>query len=238
VAKRIVINFEPSQAPAAARRPKRRRWLRILALLGLFVVGIIVVIGVAGFFSWRRYQASPEYSLTLLVDAALRSDPAELAKLMDDDEIAKNMAGSINQKAVARYGGSIDSATQQQIDRSMPALLSRLKPTIHDEVVKEIRALATTPEPKPFPVLLVLVPRLVKLTTEGDLANGSSAVTTTNFQLTMRRDSDRWKVIDFNNDAVVQRVVDAVIKDLPPIGGFDSDNPLLKNLGRSRKRRR
>jgi hypothetical protein len=54
----------------------------------------------------------------------------------------------------------------------------------------------------------------------------------------MRRDSDRWKLIDFNSDAVVQRVVDSVMKDLPPIGGFDSDNPLLKNLGRSRKRRR
>jgi hypothetical protein len=238
VAKRIVINFDPSQAPAGARRPKRRRWLRILALLAIVFVAIIVVIAVVGFFSWRRYQASPEYSLTLLVDAALRSDTAELAKLMDDDEIARNMAASVNQKAVARYGGSIDVTTQQQIDKTMPALLSRLKPTIHDEVVKEIRALATTPEPKPFPVLLVLVPRLVKITTEGDLAKGASAVTTTNFQLTMRRDSDRWKLIDFNSDAVVQRVVDSVMKDLPPIGGFDSDNPLLKNLGRSRKRRR
>jgi hypothetical protein len=63
-------------------------------------------------------------------------------------------------------------------------------------------------------------------------------VTTTNFDLTMRRDSDRWKVVSFNDDTMVQRVVDSVMKDLPPIGGFDSNSPLFKNSGRPRKRNR
>jgi hypothetical protein len=234
---RIVVNLEPGTAPAA-RRPKRRRWLRILARLALLVVAIVVVIAVVGFFSWRRFQTSPEYSLTLLVDAAFRNDTAELAKRLDDDEIAKNMFTTVNQKVIDHYGGSINASTQQQIDKLMPSLLPGLKQTIHDEVVKEIRALETTSDPKPFPVLLVLVPRLVKVTTDGDLAKGSSVATTTNFELTMRRDGDRWKVVGFNDDAVVQRVVDTVTKQLPAINAVDANSPLFKNPNKSRKRRR
>ena len=234
---RIVVNFEPGQGPAA-RRPKGRRWLRILTLLALLLAALVVVIAVVGFFSWRRFQTSPEYSLTLLVDAALRNDTVELAKRLDDDEIAKNMLATVNQKAIDRYGGSISASTQQQINKLMPSLLPGLTQTVHDEVVQRIRGLATTSEPKPFYVLVALVPRLVKITAEGDLAQCSSAVTTTKFDLTMRRDSDRWKVVSFNDDAVVQRIVDNVMKDLPAIGGFDSNSPLFKNPGRPRKRNR
>ena len=235
---RIVVNFEPGNTPATSRPRKGRRWLRILGALALLFVVFIVVVAVGGFFSWRHFQTSPEYSLTLLVDAVLRNDTTELAQRLDDEEIAKNMLATVNQKAVARYGGAINANTQQQIDKLMPSLLPGLKQKVHDEVVQRIRGMATTPEPKPFYVLLVAVPRLVKVTTEGDLARCSSAVTSTNFDLTMRRDSDRWKVVSFNDDTMVQRVVDSVMKDLPPIGGFDSNSPLFKNSGRPRKRNR
>jgi Protein of unknown function (DUF2939) len=234
---RIVVNLEPGTGPAA-RRPKRRRWLRILGVLAILFVVFIVVIAVAGFFSWRRFQASPEYSLALLIDAAQRNDQQQLAKLIDEDEIAKNMVANVNQKAVARYGGAMNANTQQQIDKLMPSLLPRVKQTIHDEVTNEIKSFAAGSEPKPFIVLLVTVPSLIKTTTEGDMAKATAAVSGRNLDLTMHRDTDRWKVVAFNDDAVVQRVVDSVMKELPAIGGFDSNSPLFKNPGRSRKRNR
>ena len=233
---RIVVNFEPGQAPAAARRPKRRRWLRILALLALVVVAVIVVIAVAGFFSWRRFQSSPEYSLTLLVDAAQRNDTAALARLIDDDAITNNMLATVRQKTVDRYGGSTNPAAQQQIDKTVPVLLPVLKRTIHDEVTNEINSLVAGSQPKTFLVLLATVPTLMTVTTDGDTAKAS--VKNRNVELTLRRDADRWKVVAFNDDTVVQRVVDNVVKELPPIDGFDANGPLFKNSGRSRKRRR
>jgi hypothetical protein len=236
VAKRIVINFEPGKAQAI--RPKRRRWLRILAALAIIVVAFVIVVGIVGFFSWRRFQASPEYSLALLVDAVQRNDQEQLAKLIDDDEIAKNMSASVSQKAAARYGGAISASTQQQIERVMPSLLPRLKQTIHDEVIKEIRSFASTSEPKPFIVLLLTVPSVVTITTEGDVAKASAARSNQTFELTMRRDADRWKLVAFNDDAVVQRLTDTVMKDLPAIGALDSGDPLLKIPGKPRKRRR
>jgi hypothetical protein len=178
--------------------------------------------------------------LTLLVDAAQRGDVEELAKRIDDEEIARNMAAIVSKKASSRYGLAMSSATQQKIDQAMPALLPRLKQTIHDEVANEIKnfVAASPPNPKPFLILLITVPSLVKITTEGDIAKAVSAVTQNSFELTMRRDADRWKVTGFNNDAVVQRIVDSMMKELPAIGSVDSVDPLLKNLGKPRKKKR
>lgn len=235
MAKRIVINIEPGNKPAAGR--KSRRWPRILALLAIVVVVVIGLAVVGGFFWWRHYQSTPAYSLTLLVDAAQRGDVEEFAKRIDDEEIARNMAALVSKKASSRYGFPTNAATQQKIDQAMPALLPRLKQTVHEEVAKEIKNLASVSEPKPFILLLVTVPSLVKITTEGDIAKAASAVANSSFELTMRRDADRWKVTGFNNDAVVQRVVDSMMKDLPAIGSVDSVDPLLKNLGKPRKKR-
>lgn len=234
VAKRIVINLEPGNKPV---RHKSRRWVRILALLAIVLVVVIGLAAVGGFFWWRHYQSTPAYSLTLLVDAAQRGDVEELAKRIDDEEIARNMAAVVSQKASSRYGVAMSSATQQKIDQAMPALMPRLKQTIHDEVAKEVRNLASASEPKPFILLVITVPSLVKITTEGDIAKAASAVSQSPFELTMRRDADRWKVTGFNNDAVVQRVVDSMMKELPAIGSVDSVDPLFKNLGKPRKKR-
>ena len=232
---RIVVNFDPAKSPAA-RQPKRRRWLRILALLALLFVVVIVVIGVAGFFSWRRFQASPEYSVVLLVDAAQRNDQEQLAKLVDDDEVAKNMMAAINQKVVERNGGATNA--QQQIDKLMPTLFPRVKQTVHNEVANHHKLFLADSQPKPFYVLLAAIPPIVKITTEGDTARVNASLTTGKIDFTMRRNADRWKVVGVNDDALVQRVADSVMKDLPPIGGFDANSPLFKNLGRPRKRNR
>ena len=238
--KRIVINLEPGPGNKPPVRRKSRRWLKVLALLAIVVVVVIGLAAVGGFFWWRHYQTTPAYSLTLLIDAVQRGDAEELAKRIDDEEIARNMAAVVSKKASSRYGLAMSSATQQRIDQAMPVLLPRLKQTMHEEVTKEIKnfVAASAPNPKPFYVLLFLVPSLVKITTEGDVAKAASAVTHSSFELTMKRDADRWKVTGFNNDTVVQRVVDSVMKDLPAIGSVDSVDPLLKNLGKPRKKRR
>jgi len=53
----------------------------------------------------------------------------------------------------------------------------------------------------------------------------------------MRRDGDRWKVVDFKDDVLVQRVVDNVMKELPPIGALDLKIPLLKSQKPRRRNR-
>ena len=236
---RIVINLDqPDGAPTTPRgrvaTRKRRRWPRVLAILAVLVLGLIVVAAAGGFFWWRHYQTTPAYTLTLMIDAAQRNDAAEFQKRIDDDAIAKNMIATVSQKAAGRYGFALNSSVQSQIDKVVPSLLPQLKQTIHDEVVKEIKEFASKSQPRPFVFLVVAVPSLVTVTTEGDTAKATAKVGDRSIELTMQRDADRWKVTDFKDDVVVQHVVDDVMKQLPAIGGVDANSPLLKKSVRGR----
>ncbi len=173
-----------------------------------------------------------------MVDAAQRNDVAEFQKQIDDEEIAKNMVASVSQKAAGRYGLALSGPMQKQIDTVVPSLLPRIKQTIHDEVAKEIKEFSSASEPRSFIVLLFTVPSLVKVTTEGDIAKATAAIRDRTIELTMKRDADRWKVTDFKDDVVVQRIVDSVMKDLPAIGTIDPNSPLFKRLGRAKTGRR
>lgn len=211
---RIVIDLN---APRPKRASRTRRWPRVLAVLGLVVLIVVVVVAVAGFVSWRYYQSTPTYTLALMIDAAQRNDVAEFEKRIDSEAIAKNMAAGISQKAAGRYGLALNSSIQQQIDAAMPALLPRLKQTIHDEVGKELRQFAASSEPQPFILLLVAIPSLLTITTEGDTAKATTTVSGRTIELAMQRDAERWKVTEFKDDVVVQRVVDSMMKELPAI---------------------
>src|ERR1044072_4103326 len=113
---RIVINLEGQGA--AGRKPvqKRRRWPRVLAILALLILIGVVAAAAGGYFWWRHYQSTPAYAVTLLVDAAQRNDVAGFEKLINDDEVAKNMVAAVSQKAAGRYGYALNSSIQQRID--------------------------------------------------------------------------------------------------------------------------
>jgi len=235
---RIVINLDGQRAEGTKPVRKRRRWLRVLAILALLVLIGIVGLAVGGFFWWRHYQSTPAYAATLLVDAAQRNDVAAFEKLINDDEVAKNMVASVSQKAAARYGYALNSSVQQRIDGLMPTLLPQLKQTIHAEVVKELQDLAAKSEPRPFILLVVTVPRLMTVTTAGDTAKVKAPLPERTIEFTMQRDAERWKVTEVNDDVLVQRVVDNVMKELPAIGAVDANSPLLKKSQRKSRRNR
>ena len=239
---RIVINVDgpPDEGtqPARFSSRKRRRWPRVLAILGLLVLLGVVVVAAGGFFWWRHYQSTPSYSVTCLVDAAQRNDQTEFQKYINGDEIAKNMVASVSQKAAARYGYALNSSIQQQIDNAMPALMPRLKQTINDEALKQIQSFAAKSEPKPFIFLLITVPSVMIVSTEGNTAKVTAPLNDRAIELTMQRDADRWKVTELKDDVLVQRVVDSVMKDLPAIGSVDPNSPLLKQATKKNKRRR
>lgn len=245
--KRIVINLDappgspgsPGAAPGSpmARGGKKRRWPKVLGVLFvLFLVGV-VGLAVGGFFFWRYFQSTPSYALSVMIDAAQRGDTAEFEKRLDDDAIAKNMVGAVSEKAAARYGIALSDKVKQQIDSSMPSLLQQLKPAIHDEVSKQIKEFASKSEPKPFVLLVAAVSSLMTITTEGDSAKASASLNNRRFELAMKRGADGWKVTDFKDDAVVQRIVDNVMKQLPAIGALDPNSPILKPRKRSSRGR-
>ncbi len=236
---RIVINLD---SPAGSRSAhgripggRTRRWPRVLAILAVLVLVVVAVTAIGGYLWWRHYQTTPAYSLTLIIDAAQRNDMPEFEKRIDDDAIARNMIASVSQNAADRYGFALSDSLQQRIDKLLPSLLPRLNRTIHEEVAKEIREVAAKSEPRPFIVLALAVPGFVTITTEGETARASAPIHNRTIELTLRRDAERWKVTEYKDDVVVQRVVDSMMKELPAIGSSDLNIPLLKTPGRKSK---
>lgn len=239
--KRIVINLDSPEAAAQrgrATRTKSRRGLRILAIIFGLLMVIAIATAVGGFFWWRNYQTTPAYTLALILDAAQRNDSPEFQKRIDDEEIAKNMIATVSQKAAGRYGFALSGLMQQRIDSLLPSLTPRLKQAINDEVAKELKDVASKSEPKPFLLLAATLSSIVNVTTEGDSAKATTSMLGRPIELTMRRDSDRWKVTEYKDEVVVQRVVDSVMKELPAIGSIDNNSSLLKQISRPNRPRR
>lgn len=241
---RIVINLDQSGQPGSTPRQsyagsdrRSRRWLKVLGVLAAVCVVIVLIVAAAAFFWWRNYQTTPAYSLALVIDAAQRDDMPAFRSRLDDDEIARNLVVSVREKASSRYGIALSSALQEKIDSLLPALLPQLKDRIHTEVAKEVREFSARAESKPFVVVALAISSLVTITTDGDNARAIAPIPDRTIEVLMRRDGDLWKIVDFKDDVLVQRVVDGMMKDLPAIGGLDLKIPLLKSP-RPRRRNR
>jgi len=235
---RIVIDLDGGKA-AESQKPARkgRRWVRVLGILGLVVLLVVAVVATEAFLWWRNYRAMPAYSVVVLVDAAARNDFAEFQKHINEDEIVKNMVASVSQKAAGRYGFALNSSIQQQIDERVPSLLPGLKETIRDEVRAQMAFNGLAPHGRSFIYLLLNVPPLLTVTTEGDTANVKLPRGKLMIELTMQRYADGWKITEFKDELAIQRIVDSIMKDLPAIGKIDPNSPLLKQPQRRRSGR-
>jgi hypothetical protein len=234
---RIVINLDGQRVDGTNPVRKRRRWPRVLAILAFLVLIGVVGVGVAGFLWWRHYQSTPSNAVALLVDAAQQNDVAAFERLINDDEVARNMVASVSQKAAARYGYALNSSIQQRIDALIPTLLPQLKKTIHDEVVKDLTVFSAEVKPKGFIGHFFVLPKFVTIKAEGDEATVEARMLDRAIELKMRQAAGQWQVVEVKDDVLVQRVVDNVMKELPAIGAVDANSPLLKKSQRKKSGR-
>jgi hypothetical protein len=241
IKRRIVINLDPA-ANRAARGQKGTgkhragRWPAILASLTAFVFVVVAIALVSGYLWWRHYQTTPAYSLALIFDAGQRNDMDAFDKQIDDEAIAKSMVATVGEKAAGRYGLALSGTLQTKIETLVLSLVPKLKKDIHNEVAKEIKEFADTSEPKPFIVVALAVPRFATIDTKGDSAHASATIRDRKIELVMHRYGSLWKVVDFKDDALTERVVDSVMRDLPAIGGLQLSDQSDK-LGKPKKKR-
>ena len=102
----------------------------------------------------------------------------------------------------------------------MPALLPSLKESVRGALTKRVREISERSEPTPFVVLAIGLPYYVDIIAESDSAKVKAPVRDQQIELTLKRNGDRWKVVAMKDDAVVQSIVDDIIKDFPAVGQF------------------
>lgn len=245
--RRIVIPLNQGPAGSYAKRaasgkaggrnatpgsPRKSRVGKVLAILGITVVVIVLLVAGGGFLWWRHYQTTPTYALALLVDAAQRNDIATVDTIADIDKIVDNLAAQVTDKAAGRYGVALSGDMRKTIEARVPGLLPSIKRQVRNAVAERIKKISAQADRKPFFVVAVVMPYFVHVTTVGgEIADATITAQDRQVELELLRNGDVWKLVAVKDDALVQQLVDNLIKELPAIGpntGSEIRQKLLK----------
>lgn len=223
---RIVIDLDKARADEQVLVRARRsgRVGRTLGIIAIVLVVIVIGLAAGGYFWWRHYQTQPAYSLALLVDAAQRNDGAEIDRLLDMDKITNDFVAQVK----ARVPGS--SLLPAQVEQT---LTPKLKPTVRDELTKELQRLTERAKGKPFPLVALAVPYFVEIKQDGNAAIAEMKLQDQQIKLTMQADATgRWQTVAIQDDKLAELIADSVKKNLPksPAQWQDALEKQLKGL--------
>jgi len=222
---RIVIPLDNARADEGRVRARRSgRAGRVLGFIAIVLVVVIIGALAGGYFWWRHYQGRPAYSLALLVDAAQRNDGAEIDRLLDMDKITNDFVSQVKAKIP---GASLLPAQIEQ------TLTPNLKPTVRDELIKELQRLTEQAKGKPFPLVALAVPYLVDVKQNGNAATAEMKLQDQKVKLTMQADAaGNWQTVAIQDDKLAELIADSVKKNLPksPSQWQDALEKQLKGL--------
>jgi hypothetical protein len=227
---RIVIDLDKARADEQGRVRARRsgRVGRVLGFIAVVLVVIVIGAAAGGYFWWRHYQTQPAYSLALLVDAAQRNDGAEIDRLLDMDKITNDFVAQVKARVpgASAVGGLLPAQVEQ-------TLTPKLKPTVRDELIKEVQRLTERAAGKPFPLVALAVPYFVDIKQAGNAASAEMKLQDQQIKLTMQADAaGRWQTVAIQDDKLAELVADSVKKNLPksPSQWQDALEKQLKGL--------
>src|SRR5258708_597445 len=222
----IVVPLDEARADDQGGGRERRsgRAGRVLGFIAIILAVVIIGALLGGYFWWRHYQAQPPYSLALLVDAAQRNDGAEIDRLLDLDKITTDFVTQVK----ARVPGS--QLLPAQIEQT---LTPKLKPTVRDELIKEVQRLTERANGKPFPLVALAVPYFADIKQDGNAATAEMKLQDEQIKLTMQADAaGSWQTVAIQDDKLADLIADSVKKNLPrsPAQWQDALEKQLKGL--------
>ena len=111
---------------------------------------------------------------------------------------------------------------RKQVDSLLPGLLPAIKQTVRDGIAARVKEISQNAKQKPFIVVAVTIPYVVDIKENGDTAT-IVIVHDSRVEGEMQRDGPTWKVVALQDDALMQRIVEEVIKhvDLSAIQKID-----------------
>ena len=222
---RIVINMD-------SPRPKKARGRLGKVLLILAVVLLLIVggLGTGGYFWWRNFQNGPAYSLAVMVDAVQRNDTATFDKMIDPDKISTDFVTQVRDKMSGSLAASL---APTQTDAATAAVSAKLKETVHEQLLNELRELTEVAKGKPLFIVALAVPYFADIKQENNTASATINIKNEVIKLTMQAEDNRWRIVAVQDEKLAKLVADAVVKSLPANGAHTQDEirKQLEKLG-------
>jgi hypothetical protein len=208
---RIVINLDSPRPPRA-----RGRVGKVLLIIGVVLILIAGGLGVGGYFWWRNFQTGPSYSLARMVDAVQRNDNATVDSMLDTDKISADFVAQVREKTA---GSSLaTSLWPSQADAVNAAVSAKLKETIHDQLLTELRDLTDVAKGKPLFLIALGIPYFADVTRQDNTASATVKIKNEVIKINMQSADNRWRIVAVQDEKLAKMVADAVVKSLPTSG--------------------
>ena len=211
--RRFVVPLDRRDRGGAVRKgaPGKSRAGKILGIVGIGLFILLLCLAIGLFFWWQHYKTTPAYTLALLVDAAQRNDMPTVDKIVDTDKIVNNFTSHVAEKVAGSYGPALNDAVRKQVDSLLPGLMPAINQMVRDGIAARVKEISQNAKQKPFIVVALGLPYVVNIKENGDRA---TIVVVHDSRVTgdMLRDGPTWKIVALQDDALMQRIVEEVIK--------------------------
>ena len=155
-----------------------------------------------------------------MVDAVQRNDTATFDKMIDPDKISADFVSQVRDKMSGSLAASLSSA---QTDAVNAAVSAKLKQTIHEQLINELRGLTEVAKGKPLFIVALGVPYFADIKQENSSASATVNIKNEVIKLNMQAEDNRWRIVAVQDEKLATMVADAVVKSVPANGSQVQD---------------
>jgi len=209
--KKEEIKSSLEKSPATKKRGGCGRILGISAV----VLAVFALIGATvAYFYWQGLKTTPQYSLALLVDAGRRGDQAAIDQLVDTDAVVDSFLPQVTDKAVEMYGKNMPADRIAKVKEYSTPLLPAIKQRARAEVPRIIQEKTDQFASVPYWAIAVGAEYYLDIKPDGETALVTSKIPGRQFDLTMKRAGDKWRVVGIRDDALATRIAQTIGQEL------------------------
>lgn len=193
------------------------------------LASLALIASIAAYFYWRSFEDTPQYSLALLIDSSRRGDDQAFAEFVDSDTVIENFLPQITSKAAEMYGRGMPPAVLDQLLKIASPILPIAKDRARTELPRLLRNETQRFSDVPFPAMVLGADKYLDIKIDGEVATVTSRLPEHRFEVQMKKNENRWKIVGVRDEALATRIAQSVGEQL--IGAATNGDP--KNAGKS-----
>lgn len=215
--------FEPvKKSSANSSTPQKGGCGRILKISGVAVAILLLFGTVAGYFYWQSLKSTPQYSLALLVEAARQKDQKAIDELVDTDAVVESFLPQVIDKAVELYGKNLPAEKIAKVKETAAPLMPAIKQRAREEVPRVIAEKTDKFSGIPYWAIAIGAGYYLDIKPEGETATVLSKIPERQFELTMKKNGDKWRVVGIKDEALATRIAQTIGQELIAISSKES----------------
>lgn len=192
------------------------------------LASLALIASIAAYFYWRSFEDTPQYSLALLIDSSRRGNDSAFSKFVDTDAVIENFLPQITSKAAQMYGRGMPPAVLDQLLKIASPILPIAKERARSELPRLLQNETQRFSDVPFAAMVLGADRYLNIKIDGEFATVTSRLPEHRFEVQMKKNGERWKIVGVRDEALATRIAQSVGQQL--IGAASNNDP--KNAGK------